>query len=144
MYVSIWDWSALLRDAGLAQVDDQIGKLSSHVLDRRLVQVVMARTSDLLGKSIRETRFRRRFDAAIIALHREGQRIREKIGDITLSVCCHHCHMWDVSFAADVGLDPQTLLMKLSTSSSSHCEQSLNSSRPSCYLLCCRLGMYCF
>lgn len=75
-------------NAGLAQVDDQIGKLTSHVLDRRLVQVVMARTSDLLGKSVRETRFRRRFDAAIIALHREGQRIRQKIGDITLAVCC--------------------------------------------------------
>lgn len=74
--------------AGLAQVDDQIGKLTSHVLDRRLVQVVMARTSDLLGKTVRETRFRRRFDAAIIALHREGQRIRQKIGDITLAVRC--------------------------------------------------------
>lgn len=77
--------------AGLAQVDDQIGKLTSHVLDRRLVQVVMARTSDLLGKSVRETRFRRRFDAAIIALHREGHRIRQKIGDITLAVCCPTC-----------------------------------------------------
>lgn len=72
--------------AGLAQVDDQVGKLKSHVLDRRLVQVVLARTSDLLGKTVRETRFRSRFDAAIIALHREGHRIRQKIGDITLAV----------------------------------------------------------
>lgn len=77
----------MFHNAGLAQVDDQIGKLTSHVLDRRLVQVVLARTSDLLGMSVRETRFRRRFDAAIIALHREGQRLRQKIGDITLTVC---------------------------------------------------------
>ena len=74
--------------AGLDQVDDQINKLSSHVLDRRLVQVVLARTSELLGKSVRETHFRSQFDAAIIALHREGQhRLRQTIGEIVLAVC---------------------------------------------------------
>lgn len=79
-------------------MDDQIGKLSSHVLDRRLVQVVMARTSELIGKTVREGKFRTRFDAAIIALHREGNRMRQKIGDIQLAVRLHNLcvvmHAW--------------------------------------------------
>jgi di/tricarboxylate transporter len=72
--------------AGLTEVDDQVGKLSSHVLDRRLVQVVLSRESSLIGKTVRETRFRSRFDAAIVAIHREGARQRQKIGDIQLAV----------------------------------------------------------
>ena len=71
-------------------MDDQIGKLSSHVLDRRLVQVVIARTSELIGKTVRESKFRTRFDAAIIALHREGNRQRSKIGDIQIAVSLLH------------------------------------------------------
>ena len=46
----------------------------------------MARTSPLLGKTVRETRFRTRFDAAIVALHRAGERLRTRIGDIELAV----------------------------------------------------------
>ena len=80
-------------------MDDQIDKLSSHVLDRRLVQVVIARTSELIGKTVRESKFRTRFDAAIIALHREGNRQRRKIGDIRIVVWpCHLvmcvCYAW--------------------------------------------------
>jgi hypothetical protein len=71
---------------GLKEVDDQVEKLSSHVLDRRLVQVVLSRASDLVGKTIRETRFRSRFDAAIVAIHREGARQSQKIGDVNLLV----------------------------------------------------------
>eukprot|EP00892_Ulva_mutabilis_P002422 jgi/Ulvmu1/12180/UM085_0044.1 len=76
---------SLRKIPGLSQMDDQIAKLSSHVLDRRLVQVVLARTSNLLGKSVREARFRTQFNAAIVALHRDGHRIRQRIGDITLA-----------------------------------------------------------
>jgi Trk K+ transport system NAD-binding subunit len=76
----VWDC------AGLDEVDDQVEKLSSHVLDRRLVQVVIARNSDLIGKTVRETKFRNRFDAAMVALHREGHRQRKQIGDIQLAV----------------------------------------------------------
>jgi K+/H+ antiporter YhaU regulatory subunit KhtT len=72
--------------AGLKQSDDQIEKLSSPILDRRLVQVVLARSSVLLGKTVRATNFRKRFDAAIVALHRAGQRLRTRIGDIELQV----------------------------------------------------------
>jgi hypothetical protein len=49
---------------------------------------VLARSSALLGRTVRETKFRKRFDAAIIALHRAGQRQRARIGDITLAARC--------------------------------------------------------
>lgn len=67
-------------------MDDQVEKLSSHVLDRRLVQVVIARSSVLVGSTVKETGFRTRFDAAIIAIHRAGERLRLRIGDIQLAV----------------------------------------------------------
>lgn len=73
------------------EVGDQVEKLSAGVLDRRLVQVVLGRSSDLLGRRVRDTHFRSRFDAAIIALHREGSRLREHIGDTTLAVCPRRC-----------------------------------------------------
>jgi di/tricarboxylate transporter len=38
----------------------------------------------LVGKTVREGRFRTNYNAAIIAVHRNGERIRKKIGDIVL------------------------------------------------------------
>lgn len=91
--------SSCSAHAGLKQSDDQIEKLSSPILDRRLVQVVLARSSALLGKTVRETKFRKRFDAAIIALHRAGQRQRTRIGDIELAVRSHSTHATDLHWA---------------------------------------------
>eukprot|EP00892_Ulva_mutabilis_P000905 jgi/Ulvmu1/10815/UM069_0051.1 len=76
---------SLRKIPGLAEVGDQVEKLGAGVLDRRLVQVVLARTSDLLGRRVRDTAFRSRFDAAIVALHREGARLHQAIGDTVLA-----------------------------------------------------------
>ena len=38
----------------------------------------------MVGQTIRQLRFRTHFDAAVIAVHRQGQRVRAKIGDIVL------------------------------------------------------------
>lgn len=50
----------------------------------RLVEAVVAPTSDLVGYSAKQTRFRAVFNAAIVALHRHGERINDRIGDIAL------------------------------------------------------------
>ncbi|MBN2525832.1 MAG: SLC13 family permease [Deltaproteobacteria bacterium] len=50
----------------------------------RLFEVVVATGSPLVGQGIRQAGFRYRYDAAIIAVHRSGQRIVSKIGDIIL------------------------------------------------------------
>lgn len=49
-----------------------------------LYEVVVSHNSWLVGRNVRGTNFRRRFDAAILAVHRSGERIGGRIGDIVL------------------------------------------------------------
>lgn len=65
-------------------VENQIGKLHNLKEDRRLVQAVVSQTSELVGRTVFKSRFRTKYHAAIIGVHRQGHRIKEKIGDITL------------------------------------------------------------
>lgn len=52
--------------------------------DRIFVEAVVSRSSPLLGTTIREGRFRTRHGAAILAVHRNGEVLQGKIGDIVL------------------------------------------------------------
>jgi di/tricarboxylate transporter len=72
----------LKKIRGLVPATDQVNKLATSVHARRLVEAVVSNTSPLVGKSIREGRFRTRYNAAVIAVHRNGERIASKIGDI--------------------------------------------------------------
>jgi len=65
-------------------VNSEVKKINEKVHDRRLVQAVIARRSKLLGKTVKEARFRTRYGAAVIAVHREGKRIQEHPGNIKL------------------------------------------------------------
>ena len=65
---------------GLTPVDDAPPRRD----DRPLFEVVISHNSPLIGRTVREAEFRRRFNAAILAVHRSGQRIALKIGDIRL------------------------------------------------------------
>lgn len=49
-----------------------------------VVEVLIPITSDLAGKTVRETGFRERFDAAIVAIHRDGRKLGGRIGDVKL------------------------------------------------------------
>jgi len=51
---------------------------------RRLAEAVISRTSPLVHRSIREADFRSTYDAAIVAVHRNGERLKEKLGDIVM------------------------------------------------------------
>lgn len=51
---------------------------------RRLSEAVVSHSSPLVGRSIREASFRTAYDAAVIAVHRNGERVAGKIGDIVL------------------------------------------------------------
>jgi di/tricarboxylate transporter len=85
MFVGVVDSVVdLQRLRGLAPATDQVFKLDSPRHDRCLVEAVVSPTSPLAGKGIREGRFRSRYDAVVIAVHRNGERIRAKIGDIVL------------------------------------------------------------
>ncbi len=50
----------------------------------KALEVVVAHNSRLIGKSIRESDFRAKYDGGIIAVHRNGERLEGKIGDIEL------------------------------------------------------------
>ncbi|MDP2529450.1 MAG: SLC13 family permease [Candidatus Palauibacterales bacterium] len=49
-----------------------------------LHEAVISPGSPLVGSSIREASFRARYNAAVIAVHRHGERIERRIGDIVL------------------------------------------------------------
>ena len=56
----------------------------SYHPERHLVEVVLSRKFPLLNSTIREASFRQRYNAAVVAVHREGERLEGKVGDITL------------------------------------------------------------
>jgi len=51
---------------------------------RHLTEVVLSRTCPLIGTTVREGNFRQRYNAAVVAVHRNGVRLTNKIGNIQL------------------------------------------------------------
>ncbi|MCA9231332.1 MAG: SLC13 family permease [Planctomycetales bacterium] len=51
---------------------------------RQLTEAVLSRTSPLIGLTVREADFRKRYNAAIVAVHRNGERLTNKVGSIRL------------------------------------------------------------
>lgn len=49
-----------------------------------LVDAVVSDQSSLISKSIRQSQFRSQYDAGVIAVHRNNERIKSKVGDIIL------------------------------------------------------------
>lgn len=74
----------LVQTRGLVVATDQVFKLDSPRHRRRLFEAVVAPGSVLSGRSVRATSFRNRFRGAVIAVARNGARVRAKIGDILL------------------------------------------------------------
>jgi di/tricarboxylate transporter len=74
----------LHRIRGLVPATDQVLKLEGDRKDRSFFEAVLSDTCPLVGKSVREGRFRTHYHAAIIALARNGERLRGKIGDMVL------------------------------------------------------------
>ena len=53
-------------------------------IGRQLCEVVISSTSPLRNKTIRETNFRSHYNASILAVHRSGEKLEQKIGKIEL------------------------------------------------------------
>ncbi len=49
-----------------------------------IVEAVMNNFSSLINKTVKKSNFRNRYNAAIVAIHRNGERLRGRIGDISL------------------------------------------------------------
>lgn len=86
---------SLCKQKGLKPATDQLFKLESPRHERCLVEAVVSDTCPMVGRTVREGRFRNRYNAVVIAVARNGERLRGKIGDIklrpgdTLLVECH-------------------------------------------------------
>ena len=76
---------SLQRMRGLAAAREQTSKLGSERYKRFLVEVVISDTNPLLGRTIRESRFRSVYDAVVIAVSRNGERLSNvKLGTVVL------------------------------------------------------------
>jgi di/tricarboxylate transporter len=74
----------LQRIRGLVPATSQVFELDGPRSGRTLIEAVVSDRCPLLGQSIREARFRTHYNAAVIAVARSGERLRQKIGDIVL------------------------------------------------------------
>lgn len=50
-----------------------------------VMEAVISNGSSLVGKKVKDTDFRNRYDAAIVAIHRNGEKLSGKIGEIKIS-----------------------------------------------------------
>ena len=64
--------------------NEEVKKITGRIHERRLVQAVVARRGPLVGKTVKAIRFRTRYGAAVIAVHREGKRVHEHPGNVKL------------------------------------------------------------
>ncbi|MCB9855648.1 MAG: SLC13 family permease [Phycisphaerales bacterium] len=68
----------------LAPATNQVFKLDSPRHRRRLFEAVVSESCPIAGKTIKEGRFRTMYEAAVLAVARNGERVRGRIGDIRL------------------------------------------------------------
>lgn len=61
----------------------EVGMLT-RVRHANVNEVVVSQNSSLINKSVRDSNFRGRYDAAIIAVHRNGEKIEGKLGNVIL------------------------------------------------------------
>jgi di/tricarboxylate transporter len=69
---------------GLMVAENPLFVLNMPLNERRIVEVVVSLTCPEVGHRIRDCNFRKRYNAAILALARNGKRIKGRIGDIRL------------------------------------------------------------
>ncbi|MCA9239790.1 MAG: SLC13 family permease [Planctomycetales bacterium] len=75
----------LERISGLVPAVDETYEHEPEKRTRRqLTEAVLSRTSPIIGSTVREANFRERYNAAIVAVHRNGERLTNKIGTIRL------------------------------------------------------------
>jgi di/tricarboxylate transporter len=74
----------LQRLRGLVPATNQIFKLDAQRINRSLVEAVVSEACPVVGQTIRDGQFRTRYNAAVIAVARNGEKIKQKIGDILL------------------------------------------------------------
>ncbi len=85
IFVGMIDSVKELRDLnGLEPATKLLFEFGDNQQERCLVEVVVSKTCPLLGKSIKNGNFRKQYNAVVIAVARNGERVSGKIGNIVL------------------------------------------------------------
>ena len=85
IFVGVADAVKELRNVkGLTIANDQLFKLEASRHERCLVEAVVSNTCPLVGKTIGEGEFRSVYNAVVLAIARNGERLTGKIADIKL------------------------------------------------------------
>jgi di/tricarboxylate transporter len=75
----------LQKQRGLNAVKDQHFDIRQYDSDKHAIfETVLSASSPLVGKTVRDSNFRSHYDAVILAIHRNGERVNQKVGDIVL------------------------------------------------------------
>jgi di/tricarboxylate transporter len=74
----------LQRIRGLVPANEDVFKLNHPRPQRCLIEAVVSNTYPFLGMSIRDSKFRSHYNAVVVAVARNGERIHQKIGEIEL------------------------------------------------------------
>jgi di/tricarboxylate transporter len=74
----------LQRIRGLQPATDEVTKLDAPRTQRCLIEAVVSNSCPLVGHTIREGRFRNTYNAVVVAVARNGERLNQKIGDVVL------------------------------------------------------------
>ena len=74
----------LRRVAGIRPEDAQTTKVDAPPAIRTLVEAVVAPSAAFVGRTVRESQFRTIYNAAILAVHRRGSKVKGRIGDIQI------------------------------------------------------------
>ncbi|MEL6437915.1 MAG: SLC13 family permease [Cyanobacteria bacterium J06621_8] len=74
----------LHRFRGLQPATDEVFKLDTPRSQRCLIEAVVSNTCLMVGKTIREGKFRTQYNAVVLAVARNGERLPGKIGSIRL------------------------------------------------------------
>jgi di/tricarboxylate transporter len=69
---------------GLRTATDQVFKLDASNRERLLFEAVISSSNPLTGTTIRKGKFRNRYNGVILAVSRNGERVKKKVGDIVL------------------------------------------------------------
>lgn len=85
MFVGITSAIVELQEiSGLVPVARELFEKDFAAMQPHLIEAVVSSSSPVLGKTVKECKFRLHYGAGVIAVHRNGERIRSKIGSIRL------------------------------------------------------------
>ncbi len=74
----------LKKIQGLEPATESTDPSAQEERRRRLCEAVISTSSPLVGQTVKEASFRSHYNAAIVAIHRNGARLATKIGDVKL------------------------------------------------------------